>query len=78
MIKIGSAISTNDNPVDAANEVFDRAIASLEGNSPDLAFVFVSSAHGAGRRRDRLHPGSPHGRRHPARLHYAGHHRRGA
>lgn len=48
MIKIGSAISTNSSPGEAANEVFDRAIASLEGNSPDLAFVFVSSAHGPG------------------------------
>jgi small ligand-binding sensory domain FIST len=48
MIKIGSAISTNISPGEAANEVFDRAIASLEGNSPDLAFVFVSSAHGPG------------------------------
>ena len=48
MIKIGSAISTNSSPSEAANEVFDRAIASLEGNSPDLAFVFVSSAHGPG------------------------------
>lgn len=48
MIKIGSAISTNSSPGGAANEVFDRAIAPLEGNSPDLAFVFVSSAHGPG------------------------------
>jgi small ligand-binding sensory domain FIST len=48
MIKIGSAISTNSSPGEAANEVFDRAIAALEGNSPDLAFVFVSSAHGPG------------------------------
>jgi small ligand-binding sensory domain FIST len=48
MIKIGSAISTSSSPGEAANEVFDRAIASLEGNSPDLAFVFVSSAHGPG------------------------------
>lgn len=48
MMKIGSAISTSESPVDAANEVFDRAIASLEGNSPDLAFVFVSSTHGPG------------------------------
>lgn len=48
MIKIGSAISTNTSPSEAANEVFDRAIASLEGNSPDLAFVFVSSTHGPG------------------------------
>jgi small ligand-binding sensory domain FIST len=48
MIKIGSAISTSSSPGEAANEVFDRAIASLEGNSPDLAFVFVSAAHGPG------------------------------
>jgi small ligand-binding sensory domain FIST len=48
VIRIGSAISTNPNPDQAANEVFDRAIASLEGDSPDLAFVFVSSAHGPG------------------------------
>lgn len=48
MIKIGSAISTNAGPVEAANEVFDKAIASLDGDSPDLAFVFVSSAHGPG------------------------------
>lgn len=48
MIRIGAAISTNPSPDQAANEVFDRAIASLEGDSPDLAFVFVSSAHGPG------------------------------
>ncbi|MEX0789685.1 MAG: FIST N-terminal domain-containing protein [Actinomycetota bacterium] len=48
MIRIGSAISTNPSPVEAANEAFDRAIMSMEGDSPDLAFVFVSSAHGPG------------------------------
>lgn len=48
MIKIGSAISTNTNPVEAANEVLMRATAALDTESPDLAFVFVSSAHGPG------------------------------
>ncbi len=48
MIKIGSAISTNSSPVEAANEVFDRARASLGDSPVDLAFVFVSSAHGPG------------------------------
>ncbi len=46
MIKVGSAISTNVSPVEAANEVLDRATAPLEGSPVDLAFVFVSSTHG--------------------------------
>ncbi|HEX2180609.1 MAG TPA: FIST N-terminal domain-containing protein [Actinomycetota bacterium] len=46
MIRIGSAISTSGNAVEAANEVFDGAMASLGDSPVDLAFVFVSSAHG--------------------------------
>jgi len=48
MIKVGSAISLNSNPVEAANEVLDRAIRPLEDSPADLAFVFISSAHGSG------------------------------
>lgn len=48
MIRIGSAISTSSNAVEAANEIFDGAMSSLGDSSADLAFVFVSSAHGEG------------------------------
>lgn len=48
MIKVGSAISTSSSPVQAANEVLERATATLEGSPVDLAFVFVSSGHGPG------------------------------
>jgi small ligand-binding sensory domain FIST len=48
LIKVGAGISTHGTPAAAANEVFERATASLDGAEPDLAFVFVSSAHGPG------------------------------
>jgi small ligand-binding sensory domain FIST len=46
VIRIGSAISTSGNAVEAANEVFDGAMSALGDSPADLAFVFVSSAHG--------------------------------
>lgn len=47
-MRVGAAISTHGTPAAAAAEVYERAIPALEGATPDLAFVFVSSVHGAG------------------------------
>ncbi|HEX2054582.1 MAG TPA: FIST N-terminal domain-containing protein [Actinomycetota bacterium] len=46
MIRVGAAISTHGTPAAAANEVFERAVSTLDGAKPDLAFVFVSAAYG--------------------------------
>lgn len=48
MIKIGSAISTSDDPAQAVDEVIAQSLGELDGFEAGLAFAFISADHGDG------------------------------
>lgn len=45
MIKVGCGVSTQAHPARAAEEAFQQAIAALEEDKPNLAFLFISPDH---------------------------------
>ena len=44
-MRIGSALSTNPNSLEAADEALRRALTSLDGEPPQLTLLFFSVHH---------------------------------
>lgn len=48
MMRIGSALSTSDDPALAVDEVISSCLGALDGKEASLAFAFISAEHGGG------------------------------